>query len=705
MADKHTEILVALKDAQEADEDNRAQAKEADLFLNKRDGQWEPEVYSSWSDRPRYTFDQVNPVVDGVLGEMDAMDFAISVSPNGAGATKYMADRYAGIVRMIENISKARYTYKHAARVAVSTGLAGWRLKTRYRQGNPFVQDIVIEELPNFQERVWFDSNAIKRTMEDAKDAWVLTSLSRERYEDEFPKGSGLSVNDNKQHHSYYFGKGQEVIIGEWYYEKLEEKEYAILNNGNVYLIDSDFDAVRDELFQMGLRIDEVKTVREPCWYQRLFDGGDFLSKSRKLPFVSNPIVPVYANWNLIENKVIYWGLVEKLMDPQRVLNYAESKKVAESALKPVEKIWMAVEQAESKDVKAGLATANVNSDPHQFYDHVDGITPPYKQPTSQPDQVLMETAASAKQYVKDTSNYNDAARGTGLSGQSGETIQRLQNKGNIGNFKYFTAMEIAIGRTAELIIDAIPVVYDTPQELNLINIDGTQEQFKIHDTIFDRQTNRYVTINNVARGKYQVTCSAGPAFQSKQQESARNMIEAAQVYPAIMEVGADIFLRALDNPTMEQVANRLRRQLLLSGVIPEDQMSKEEKQWLAEKIANQKPDPIAEANLGIAQAELKKAEAQTMDIMSKMKERQEKSELAIQKMLIDFQIKQQQLQTTQNEKIANMIVAQSEVLNTHADTLKKIREALGAQAIADPSAINAYREQADIINEAQASQ
>ena len=139
---KHTEMLLALKSTQDLDEDNRAQSKEANLFVHKRDGQWEPEVYSAWRDRPRYTFDQVSPVLDGVMGEMDAMDFAINVSPNGGGATKFMADKYGGIIRRLEHNSKARYTYKHAARQMVTTGIAGWRVIQKERVDNPFVQDL-----------------------------------------------------------------------------------------------------------------------------------------------------------------------------------------------------------------------------------------------------------------------------------------------------------------------------------------------------------------------------------------------------------------------------------------------------------------------------------------------------------------------------------------------------------------------------------
>ena len=64
-------VKIMLGDAQSADEDNRDQVREAHHFLDKRDGQWEPDVTQSMTGRPRYTFDMCNPVVDQIAGEME----------------------------------------------------------------------------------------------------------------------------------------------------------------------------------------------------------------------------------------------------------------------------------------------------------------------------------------------------------------------------------------------------------------------------------------------------------------------------------------------------------------------------------------------------------------------------------------------------------------------------------------------------------
>ena len=73
--DDHDYVLDLLTTAQDADRDNRQRAREAHLFLDKRDGQWEPYYWNLNDGRPRYTFDQANPIVDQIAGEMEQADF------------------------------------------------------------------------------------------------------------------------------------------------------------------------------------------------------------------------------------------------------------------------------------------------------------------------------------------------------------------------------------------------------------------------------------------------------------------------------------------------------------------------------------------------------------------------------------------------------------------------------------------------------
>ena len=67
---KLDDVLNDLEAVQGAENDIREAAREAQLFIHKRDGQWETDVLTD-SNRPRYTFDMTGPLIDQIAGEIE----------------------------------------------------------------------------------------------------------------------------------------------------------------------------------------------------------------------------------------------------------------------------------------------------------------------------------------------------------------------------------------------------------------------------------------------------------------------------------------------------------------------------------------------------------------------------------------------------------------------------------------------------------
>jgi hypothetical protein len=697
---KLQDTLDDLKDSQTTEKDNRDKVREADLFLNKRDGQWDPYTVNKMSGKPKYTFDQCNPILDDIMGEMESMDFGISIKPAGGEATKESAEQYAGIVRNIESISGARYIYKDAARVMTGTGLSGWRVVTKYRDSDSFQQDLMIQPVSNFKDRVWFDNNADKRTMEDAPQCWVLSSMTRKAYDKKYPKGSGVSVGREKNSQAYQHKKSNEVIIGEWLHKKKEKRELALLSNNKVVVVDEKFDLVRDDLFNKNIKVERTKTVNINVVYQSIFDGADWLTDEARTVFKYLPVVPIYANFVISEDKVIYWGLVEKLMDPQRVLNFAESRKVEEAALSPREKTWMTKDQAQSPDVIAALRTANTNMDSHQLYDHVANHPPPFRMPKQQPNTVLLETANSADRYMART--MPDENRGLSVNGRSGIAMQQLINKGNNSNYKYFTATEIGIAHTCRILVDAIPKVYDTKQEMTIMGEDGTTDTFTLKERVIDQETGQIVELNNLA-GSYTVTCSSGPAFSNKQQETVQSIIDIAGIAPDVVNQGSDILVKNIDSPGMDKLAERIRLQKVLSGQIPESQLTDEEKEMVNQQSQQgQQPSAMDQALIAESEARAKEVEGKTADTISKIQERRAKVQLKIQELELKYQEMTLKYQTEQEKLDQNERKQMRETLESMANTLKTLREAQGVDTMVGQDTVEAYANQAELITDVQ---
>lgn len=681
-----------LKEAQNADHDQRETSRECHYFLDHPSGQWEPSVVEKMSGRPRYTFDMCNPIVDQIAGEIDSADFDIRIRPAGGDATVDLARTYDGLVRNIESMSNASRVFSQAARNMITSGIAGWRVVTDWADSDSFDQDILIKPISNFVDRVWFDPSAEMQDMSDARYCFVLQAMSPVEYEKRFPKGSRQSVSDD-QVSQVYDHKQQSIMVGEFLYKKSISKELVLMSNGSVYEVNEEYSKVVDELAVIGVTEERRRTRRAHKVVTRMFDGNGWLSDEVDTVFEWLPVIPSFGNFNISESKRIYRGVVEKLLDPQRVYNYAKSREIEEGALAPRAKYWMTREQAKS-DVDT-LRTMNTNANPVQTYTHVDGQPLPQMQGGAQINPGLQQTAADAARAINTAAGLFSSNMGDNPGVQSGIAIELQQNKGDNGTIKYFKAQEVAICHTARIITKAIPKIYDTKRTVRILGEDGSEEMVTLHDKVFDQDSGQVISLNDLSQGQYDVTCSAGPAFKNRQTETIKAITELAAVDPRILEVGADVLLNNIQSPGIDVLAERVRGQMVTNGLIPQDQMTDKEKELAQQIQLAQQQSTQPDAAQQIAEAELKKAEAATADILSKIEDRQAKQDQEAQKLTLQAQ--QQQF----SNELA-MMKEQSEQLKREIDGLKTLKEAIGVNAIVGPANTQAYKQQADMVIDSQ---
>ena len=701
MSEDYTLVAQRLSDSQRADHDGRERARIADHFANKEDGQWEPSVVKQYGKKPKYTFDKVNSVIADICGEMNSMDFDSKVRPAGGGAEADIAMHYDGLIRSIENSSKAKYIYRSAGRQMVTSGIGGWRIITGYRESTSFQQDLIVKGVSNFMDRVWFDAGAEERDMSDSDYGFILTSMTMEDYKRDFPEGTGFSIGRDKDNNVYSYKKENEVVICEYYYKKRESAEIVLMSNGAVYLVDDDFEAIKDELADQQIVEEGRRKTEQVKVFHKIMDGKDFITKETETVFDYIPLVPCFANFEISEDKVIYWGVVEKIMDPQRVLNYAESRKIEEGALAPRAKTWMTKEQA-AGHVKS-LETQNTNSDPIQLYTHVPDQPPPFPSGGAMINQGLAETAQAMQQHILSTTSRMDPSREGQMGLQSGVALEMLQNKGDNVNYEYFNAMEIAISHSCKIMVNAVPLIYDTKQELRLDQQDGTSKTVTIKEPILDEETGKMVEINDLSLGQYSVTCDSGPAFHNRQQETVKALTEIAAIDPSIIQIGSDVLLSSIPTPGMDKIAKRKRAMMVKEGIIPEDEMTDEEKEMIQQiNQAGQQPSAMDQALLATAEAEQKKADAMTQDILSKIQERDAKLQLELIKMNKENQQMMMDNQGKQQDRMFALIQAQDTQLKTQAETLKIIKDALGADAIISNGGIQTFNQQTERLSDTQ---
>ena len=688
----HSDIIKQLSEAQEAETDIREMCREQELALYARGGQWEASVWSRLANRPRYTIDLMSPIRDQICGEMGRSRFDISVLPKSHDANKKTADTYNGMIRHIEQVSQADMVYYNAGKKMVECGISGWRIDLGYANDYNFDQDLTVKFIPNFKDRVWFDPASEMQDRSDAEWCVVLTPQAKRIYEKKYPKGSGQSVSQDSLSNYYYF-KANTVITGEFIRKKKKKKKILLMSNGMALEDGEDTRSIIDELQAYGITVLAERNATIDAVCIRRFDGGDWLEEEKETIFRHIPVVPTYGNFTIIEDKPVYFGLPEKLLDPQRITNYTLSRLTEDTSLRPKSKVWMTPEQARGH--VQSYRTLNIDHKPVALYNHVEGQPEPgYKQPAP-PDPALVTITDATTQYINKISGLFASNMGENPGLQSGVAIENQINQGNNGMYGYFLSQRIAVTHTARILVESIPEVYGEREQVRILGKDAKADYVNLSETVVDRQTGQEVKLVDLSKGFFDVVCDIGPAFQNKQQEAVDNIIEIAKVDPSILQLGSDVLLNNINAPGIKQIAERKRRQMAMAGVIPGDQLTEEEKAMLQQAQGQQQASPQDQAAMALAQAEQKKAEAQAADIMSKAQDRMQKNEIEMKKLAL----KADELVVKGQEQQQKLSIEMQRRMDEHykmvADTLKTIKEAMGAETVVNSATAQAYDQQA----------
>jgi hypothetical protein len=636
----HSKVLLAVTDCQDNESDMREDVRECQYFLETKDGQWEPGIIENMtqSKRPRYTDDRCNPIVDSIAGEMEQNVFAIKVQSTGSAGSKETAETIEGLIRNIENISGASLVYSSVCRALVGSGLGGFEIVQDYIDADTFDQDLFIKPLEDFQNRVWFDEGSIMQDRSDAKWCIVIDEITRAEYDEQFPEGGKVSIGQDRES-EVYVEKVDTISVGRFLYKKPVDIEIIRMSNGAVYKLDDKFESIRDELALAGIipEVDEqgeekTRKRKSHLVCQRYMDGGGWLGESEETVFNLLPVVPCYGNFKIIDRKVVYRGAINKVMDQQRVHNMAFSREVEDVVLAPKQKYWGTLEQR--KGHGSTIESLNTNSNPWQDYNYEAGVPPPFLQGGSQVNQGLSALSINSADSINQAAGVFSPQVAGNVGLQSGVALEKQIDKGDISTRKYFTSFETSMRYAAKVIIGALPKSYDGARQQLILNEDGTSETVELNTKVYNEQTRESVMAHDLSIGEYSVNISVGAAYSSKQEQMVEAFTRIAAIDPTIMELARDVWFRNINQPGMEDVADRARAVAIRNGTIPQEQLTDEELQAIEQQKQNQQqqPDPMMVA----AEAEMQKAQADMATAQNKSQELQINAQLEAAKIELE---------------------------------------------------------------------
>ena len=567
-----------MQTATEAYSENRKRARAAMLF---REGdQWDHDVITTASeDNPELTINLTDAFVRRVVNNIKQQRPRGKAHPVGDNADIEIAEVINGIGRHVEVRSEASVAYDLAAEQAVVCGEGYFRMIAEYVSPDSFQKDLRIIPIRNIFS-VYMDPSAIMPSGQDQKWCLITVKMKRQEYKRLYPDAKNVNFVDLDRDRSRLEWEDKEEIRLAEYFRIREVKEKLYLINGmngeEFTLYHSELprnlenkivlEDAKERLAERGFRIvSERESVKKRVEWFRL--NGLMVVERQIIPGQYIPVFRVDGNVVDVDGRIRRRGMVETMMDAQRMVNYGEVAKIKRLGLAP----------------KAPWIAAEGQLDGHPEWD--DANIKPYSVLTYKP--VIIETSAgpipmpppqrqSPAQIEAGFSDFVDSMKSNLLAvsgmpnepGQdadgivvSGMAIKRRQWLSDQSHYQYYDNLTQAIAQCWRTMVEWIPVYFSESRMQRVIGEDSTPQMVQLNKREIDQETGITRVKNDLSVGRYDVVMDTGPGYDTKREEGAETLLSMLQS-PALAEivskVAPDLVFRSIDHPYMQELADRL---------------------------------------------------------------------------------------------------------------------------------------------------
>jgi hypothetical protein len=582
--------------------------------------------------RPCLVVDKVNQYKNQIVNNMRMNRPSIKVRPVDDKGDPEVAEVLQGIVRHIEDASKADIAYDWAGEGAVTSGLGYFRVLNEY-VGDTFDQDIRIARIPN-RFSVYFDPDSMEPDGSDGIECLVTEMVNRKVFEKEYPKADPCNWETTTGDNIGWADKDQ-IRIGEYYYIEKTKDEILFLETGDS-IFRSEYEAKYpnpEEAPPVAVGKNGKLKIREG---QRItvkwckLTAADVLEETT-VPGVFIPVIPVIGIETIVNGRRFLRGVVRGVKDPQRMYNYNRSI-IAESLNLTVKAPYIGA-TGQFKTAGDRWAASNRVNFAYLEYDQVtsNGLQapPPQRQSFAGIPAGLLADIETSEHDIQAALGMYQASIGQDGNAKSGKALNAQRQQGDMATFQFPDNLSKSVRHCGRIVIGMIPEIYDTARVVRILGEDGTPDYATIDPEATEPvQESRddqgaIKKIYNLNVGKYDVTVTTGPSFSTKRQEGAEFLTQIAQTNPDLMPIIGDLLFKSIDMPYAEEVAERMKKMLppqlqdQPDGSSPEVQQVKMQAQQAIEQLQQQLQ--AAESAMAEADQEAKELKDQAMTAEGKL--------------------------------------------------------------------------------------
>jgi len=568
--DLHKEMLERHKMAREYWQPQYDKAREDMEFAFTPESQWDKWMAESRKGRPCYSVNKVRQAMKQITNDQRQNRPQAKVRAVEDGDAE-LAEIRQGILRNIDSASDAERACDTAFQFAVGGGFGVWRINTAYEDDGGFDQVIIKEEIAN-PYSVTFDPASKNKDRRDARFAFVDTTLSRGEFRSRWPKAKLVSVDSTTELDKDWWDE-KEVVAAEYWYKTTEQVQIVLMSDGSVYDVDEELESVRKELAAQGVTEQRRRWVDRTKVWHSIVSGAEILEGPNEWAGRFIPLIPVWGEILTLKGREIFFGAVRFAKDAQRMYNYERSTFIEVLADQPYSPFMADV--ASIKGYEAQYQGMRTNKPPVLLYNgdasKPNGGKPSREMPPAFP-AALAQAAQISSDDIKAATGIYDASLGARSNETSGRAIIARQREGDVANFDYLDNLSFAKKYDEEVTSDLVTAIYDTERQIRIIGEDGAEKVIRVNKPIRDEETGRIVTLNDLSRGRFDISVTVGPSYTTQRMEAAEALLQLSNDPSPIGMVAKYGFLKSIDTPGLEDVKKAARKILVDAGLLePEE--------------------------------------------------------------------------------------------------------------------------------------
>lgn len=636
----HEEALKEFETIQSALRDERLQCLQDRRFYSIAGAQWEGPLGLQFENKPRFEVNKVHLAVIRIINEYRNNRISVAFSSKAGEDRDDLAETCASLYRADEQDSTAEEAYDNAFEEAVGGGFGAWRLRAEYEDDedeDDERQRIRIEPIFDADASVFFDLNAKRQDKADATRCYVLTSMSRDAYRDEW--GDDPASWPKQVHQRAFDWLTPDVVYVAELYRVEDASEYVHWYRNQLdeerKIRDADFEndeTLEETLAATGWREVRQKKIKKRQVHKYIMSGSKVLEDCGIIAGRCIPIIPVYGKRWFVDNVERCMGHVRLSKDPQRLKNMQLSKLGEYAAYSAIEKPIFTPEQIAGHQQM--WADDNIKNYPYLL---VNQLTDPNGNPaaigpqsyTKAPDipPAMAALLQVTEQDMQDVLG-NQQAGEQMQPNLSGKAVELIQNRLDMQTFIYVSNMAKAIKRSGEVWLSmAKDILVEDGRKMKGVGPQGEVEQIELMKPMTN-EAGEVEHENDLADADFDVAVDVGPSSASKKQATVRaltGMMQITQDQETLQVLGAMAMMN-MEGEGISEVRDYFRKRLIRMGVVkPTD----EELKALQEEQANTPPDAntqFLQASADQASAEAVKARADTVLTINKARESEAKT-------------------------------------------------------------------------------